>query len=194
MKNCKNLTTSEVQMILNGATIFVEPLKEQPRYGVKSIGNSFYPENLYGAAITSMRIDIPYQPGQTIYGRETWHNEADYWETERPIYKAANRDWVMNSGGKWLSPATMPKSAARIFLHITGVTVKRCNEVTEGDASEMGIDRSLAHRFNIACGESKWDIPFRSVYRALYIDRFGAESWERGDYIWLVSFNRVEKP
>lgn len=214
MKNCKNLTTSEVQMIMNGATMFVEPMK-QNKYSYFGVPFCEEYPDLEAGLYTSTVVDkwgeedagpeiwgaisgkgehcweSPYQPSQIIYVREPWMQSYNRHKKETKPVTISNHpiEWGEVSG--WRSPASMPKEAARIFLRIGSVQVVRVKSVNDDQAQSMGIDRDIAHTHNVACGESKWDIPFSLVFREYYIARFSQESWDNNDWIWLFTFTRV---
>lgn len=206
MKNCKNLTTSEVQMIMNGATMFVEPMKQNKYsyFGVPFCEE--YPDLEAGLYVSTV-VDkwgeedagpeiwgaisgkgeycwkSPYQPGQIIYGREPWMRAPNlnnaYGQPMEPIkYKASvTAQYIEEWSSRWSSAAAMPKEAARIFLRIESVSVKRCQDVTQSDALSMVEVLDFPK-------------PIES-FQSYYISRFGQESWDNNDWIWLFTFTRV---
>lgn len=228
MKNCKNLSTSEVQMIMNGATIFVEPMKQNqysyfgipfgeeytdleagqyPSTIINKWGDEDFGPDIWGAISGKGEHcwKSPYQPGQTIYGREVWGVFAGITENDPTIYRA-DGCWeaqgvegpVHVENNRWNSPATMPREAARIFLRIDGVQVKSCQDVTEEEARLMMVPTLVAVIDNkridgFSFINSLTGMPFKP-FELYYKTRFGLESWERNDWIWVYSFTKAEKP
>nr|DAG65015.1 MAG TPA: YopX protein [Bacteriophage sp.] len=95
----------------------------------------------------------PYQPGDILYVRETWHkyikrvgNGESCHLAEFYGYKAsiANSE---DAAEPWRPSIHMPKDAARIWLKVTDVRVERLQDVTEdGAKAEGAIDnRGFIH-------------------------------------------------
>ncbi|MCG4526931.1 hypothetical protein [Intestinimonas massiliensis (ex Afouda et al. 2020)] len=77
----------------------------------------------------------PYQPGDTLWVRETWNGDwCDHY-----IYKAdggSAKAAGYAADPKWRPSIHMPREAARLFLRVTGVRVERLQEsfFDQGDA------------------------------------------------------------
>ena len=76
-------------------------------------------------------VKPPYQPGDILYVRETWHKDvvrymykADYSENEK-FYIDGKETQI-----KWHPSIHMPKEAARLFLRVTGVRAERLQDIT----------------------------------------------------------------
>ncbi len=135
-------------------------------------------------------IYCPYgQPGDLIWVRETWMY-GDYGNngsrpSERHIFYKADgwdqarfRGWQTAHGKHpptlWKPSIHMPKWAARIWLEITEVRVERVQNVTGTDFFDEGFD--LFDEFR-----SNWDEKYPG-------------SWDRNDWVWALTFKRVEAP
>ena len=98
---------------------------------------------------------------------------------------------------EWRSSATMPKSAARIFLKVTDIRVERLQDITEEQAKAEGcID------FNDKIGNSKFDdvmefdLTARDAFAELW-DSTVKEDWQKfasSTWVWVIEFERCEKP
>lgn len=94
----------------------------------------------------------PYQPGDTLYVRETWKKAPNgYYYYE---------DWQRGDIAdltKWKPSIHMPKEAARIWLKVTDVRVERLQEITSEQICREGVEVEYPHALN---GEEK-DMRFR---------------------------------
>lgn len=99
---------------------------------------------------------VPYQPGDTLYVRETWERfecrncEGDERgncpkEPKKSVldktcgcymYRATDE---ISGDAKWHPSIHMPKEAARIFLRVTNVRVERLQEITEDGVWDEGF-------------------------------------------------------
>jgi hypothetical protein len=75
----------------------------------------------------------------------------------------------------------MPKDAARIWLRIKDVRVERLQDISDEDiraegAAEFGC---TTHRLN-------WQTLWESVN--------GSNSWKDNPFVWVIEFERIEKP
>jgi len=108
----------------------------------------------------------------------------------------ASRGWAL----QWKKTPSihMPKWACRCWLEITDVRVQRIQEISEEDAKAEGILDGGC----INCGQSSLAKPqccdtpapsFRDSFcyewKQIYPD-----SWERNDWVWALTFKRVEAP
>ena len=99
--------------------------------------------------IDAVYYQAPYQPGDTLYVRETWcgwylpHGEWAY------RYKATEPNGNRVPTGPeyddefaekpWRPSIHMPREAARIWLKVTDVRVERLQDITEDGAEKEGI-------------------------------------------------------
>lgn len=160
---------------------------------------------------------LPYQPGDILYVRETWHRytkqvgkgEGCHLE-ERYGYKAS----IANSEDAeepWKPSIHMPKEAARIWLKVANVRVERLQEITEAQTEEEGFlfTPPCLHR----TGENYCDIDGPCENKIKYCDMSAGElfgkalwdstikkpdidiyGWDANPWVWVIEFERCEKP
>jgi hypothetical protein len=134
--------------------------------------------------------------GDILWVRETWqhHGRPDI-SGIKYIYKADKSEGIADIA-KWKPCIFMPKEACRIFLKITNIRVERLQAITQEDALKEGIKV-------IEPGEAYYDyqqiggasfISPRGSYVSLWQKINGAESWDANPWVWVISFERIEKP
>ena len=149
---------------------------------------------------------LPCEPGDIMYVRETWCDDRQFTREDTPgryFYKASEEDGYTV---KWHPSIHMPKEAARIWLKVTDVKVERLQEITEEQACMEGTDP-----LDEACYENNgWHPTFsdpdsggdpnmiegfhklwNSTIKKSDLDRYG---WDANPYVWVISFERCEKP
>lgn len=92
----------------------------------------------------------------------------------------------------------MPKEAARIWLKVTDVKVERLQNITEdGSKAEGAIDnRGFIHFSDdeydrIHTAREHFIEIWNSTIKKSDIDRYG---WDANPYVWVIEFERCEKP
>jgi hypothetical protein len=160
----------------------------------------------------------PYRPGDILYVREAWTNMAFLGYQHAYKYKADQEPGMLRFAEdmkvKWRSSIHMPREAARIFLRVAGVKVKRLQTsfFEQGSAiftlREEGIDISEQCQECIASygcpccidGESEcgvldevrggfsdlWNSTIKPADRALY-------GWQANPWVWVVAFEKVSR-
>ena len=132
---------------------------------------------------------LPYQPGDILYVRETWHRytkrvgkgEGCHLE-EHYGYKAS----IANSEDAeepWKPSIHMPKKAARIWLKVTNVRVERLQDMTDDDAEAEGCFDYTSTALGFP---DVWD----STIKKSDLDRYG---WDANSWVWVIEFERCEK-
>lgn len=131
---------------------------------------------------------LPCEPGDILYVRETWkkaHNGYYYYE-----------DWKRNDIAdvtKWKPSIHMPKEAARIWLKVTDVKVERLQEITAESTLAEGADKyihtngELDENMTITSFIGIWN----STIKKSDTDRYG---WDANPWVWVIEFERCEKP
>ena len=165
------------------------------------------------------QMEQQYKVGDILYVRETWgkhpkqdifyyradsvcNGKSDEWGCPEPYDKTNNCilcEWC-DGFIKWRPSIHMPKSAARIFLKVTGVRVERLQDMYVDDAINEGawgngipiLPFSLLYKEHpkascnaIASFAHLWD----STMPKKDIDRYG---WEANPWVWVYEFERVE--
>lgn len=141
----------------------------------------------------------PYQLGDILYVRETWHKynkrvgEGKSCHMEEFYgYKAS----VANSedaNEPWKPSIHMPKEAARIWLKVTDVRAERLQEITAESALLEGTDKyiHLNGKFDKNAILTSFMGIWNSTIKKSDIDRYG---WDANPYVWVIEFERCEKP
>lgn len=155
-------------------------------------------------------IKPPYQPGDIIYVRETWHKYIkrvgkgqNCHLAEFYGYKAS----IANSEDAeepWKPSIHMPKEAARIWLNVTNVRVERLQDITPKDAENEGVGNlfyedigyseknygtEVDPEYGIAKEQFAW--LWESTIKKSDVDRYG---WDANPWVWVIEFERCEKP
>lgn len=162
----------------------------------------------------------PYQPGDVLWVRETFR--VDYLSnivgSGRVRYKAdgsyadihfsADRYDMMRRAHRmvWRSSENMPREAARIFLRVTGVRVERLQAITEEDAKTEGAEKMYPYT-DPETGKTAFLLHENGTYRAGFSQIWDSTIpkrpslferylyyWEYNPWVWVIEFERVEKP
>ena len=123
------------------------------------------------------------KPGDRIYVRETFANHPKF---PQIAFRADGEEFEDADGWlwepKWTPCLLMPKTAARIWLEITGVRVERLQSISRGDAMAEGCPFP-----NMADGADprEW---FAEVWKSTGGD------WVANPWVWAIDFKRIDKP
>lgn len=174
----------------------------------KEVGNFGFGINEYGGSIQYAKP--PYQPGDILYVRETWHKYTkrvgegeSYHLAEFYGYKAsiANSE---DADEPWKPSIRMPKEAARIWLKVTNVRVERLQDITPKGAESEGVGNlfyddigygeknygtEVDTEYGIAKEQFAW--LWESTIKKSDLDRYG---WDANPWVWVIEFERCEKP
>lgn len=143
---------------------------------------------------TAKVIRPPYQPGDTLWVRETWNSDwCDHY-----IYKAdggSAKAAGYAAEPKWHPSIHMPKEAARLFLRVTDVRVELLQDIDDDGAKAEGA--------NYQDGEN---VGWEEKMRRTAIDRFAEiwdntikladrlrYGWEANPWVWVIEFERISK-
>lgn len=164
-------------------------------------------ENVYCASCGYPLVPerrAPYQPGDTMYVRETWMDYAGL-----TMYKADCDKYRLESlniaGFGWKPSIHMPKEAARIWLKVTDVRVERLQSITVEGAIREGAEGEKCHHTNAGafgctdCMNTGWIEPPQVEFMQIWdstikksdLDRYG---WDANPWVWVIEFERCEKP
>ena len=112
---------------------------------------------------------------------------------------------------RWHPSIHMPKEAARIWLKVTDVRVERLQDITEDQTEEEGflftppclhmtgenycdIDGPCTSEIkycDMGAGELFGKVLWNSTIKKSDIDRYG---WDANPWVWVIEFERCEKP
>lgn len=129
----------------------------------------------------------PYKPGDILYVRETWCKGSYGNEKEKYYYKADDNNFFCT----WHPSIHMPKKAARIFLKVTDVRVERLQEIDIEGIRNEGLSSAAVHCGDMEIALKEWEILWNSTIKKSDLDRYG---WDANPYVWVVEFERCEKP
>lgn len=138
----------------------------------------------------------PYQPGDILYVRETWHkytkrvgNGESCHLAEFYGYKAsiANSE---DANEPWKPSIHMPKEAARIWLKVTDVRVERLQDITEVGAINEGCIDDIEYAKGKSA-RSHFIGLWNSTIKKSDVDIYG---WDANPLVWVIEFRRCEKP
>lgn len=130
----------------------------------------------------------PYEPGDILYVRETWKKAPNgYYYYE---------DWQRNDIAdvtKWKPSIHMPKEAARIWLKVTDVRVERLQDITIEGIRKEGLEPrfNVKDKFSDGIARGRFLELWNSTIKKSDLDRYG---WDANPYVWVISFERCEKP
>lgn len=160
-----------------------------------------------------------YQKGDILWVRETWQYAFRLDDSDMPIegteryYYAAGPDDCIPSFTHWLDPNTgdhkdrmpwkpsihMPKQAARIFLKVTNVRIKRLHSMAINDFLNEGIEiretsfNDPENAFMKARNQfiELWDStlpPNKDKFKS------SVGAWSNNPWVWVIEFEPCEKP
>jgi hypothetical protein len=162
-----------------------------------------------------MKQGSPYKPGDILYVRESvFQGVGRYLDVSGETVCVLTNDFEYYADGlhekdhwkdkyenTWMHrrPSIhMPKEAARIWLKVTDVRVERLQSITEGGAKAEG---AIDNRGFIHSPENEYDRIhtarehfikiWNNTIKKFDIDRYG---WDANPYVWVISFERCEKP
>ena len=117
-----------------------------------------------------------------MYVRETWKKVPG---VPPYIYKATYSVGEV----KWRPSIHMPKEAARLFLRVTNVRCERLQDMTQEDcANDGGFEPYAVKTVGVAplFGEL-WN-------RTVDKDSMFRYGWNANPWVWVIEFERCEKP
>lgn len=116
-------------------------------------------------------------------------------------YRATHKPEDLEDGWwepiKWKPSIHMPRLASRITLKVTAVRVERLNDITEADCWAEGVleidgqfsnqeivDMAARLHFSIEDARVQYALLWESIY--------GAGSWDKNPWVWVIEFKRME--
>lgn len=136
-------------------------------------------------------LEEPFTKGDILYVRETYMDYAGM-----NMYKADCDKYRLESlkfaGFAWRPSIHMPKEAARIWLKVIYVSVDRLQNMSIQDSLSEGVKLSLEGI--IKKGEHPLK-PFAQLWDSTIpkkdLDKYG---WNANPWVWVIEFERCEKP
>lgn len=149
--------------------------------------------------LTEIQIKSPYgNPGDVLWVRESFHKQEMVLNSSRwnnYIYKA---DHFLPESFKWKPSIHMPKEAARLFLKITDVRVERLCSISGSDALAEGLEKHPDDQTGVHYKNYQYPNHFlitpKRAFQSLWEHINGEESWNKSPWVWVIEFERIEKP
>lgn len=206
--------TEMVRAILDGKKSCTRRLvKPQPQGYFEVNENPVY---IYDTDWNQGKITPPYQPGDILYVRETWHKyikRVGKGESCRFAEFYGYRASVANpedADEPWRPSIHMPKEAARIWLKVTDVRVERLQEMKPVDVIKEGAypdcwdcldtyeesGSQCCYGTEEQCSQCdgvmmEWEKLWNSTIKKNDIDHYG---WDANPWVWVIEFERCKKP
>lgn len=170
-----------------------------------------YADKEHRESVSIAERTCPVCPDDILYVRETWQylyeldgNEQIIEGTGRYYYAATDKmpfDSYVDPHGNnrfnvpWRPSIHMPKAAARIWLHVTGVTVERLQDMSLDDFLDEGV--MLRPEALNDSENAYWQA--RDIFRGIWDSTIPKAKqqeygWDANPWIWAIEFDRCEKP
>ena len=183
---------------------YVDELNGKPFYGAGFYNDSdiFCVDGLYHTDAEYFKMQ--YQVGDILYVRETaliqsmknfdkkvkMYFKADdtlveFDVSEEEYNRLLKYEYPKN---RWLSPYWLTKETVRIFLRVTGVTAERLQDITEEQAKKEGFK---SNGISIVGARCEFVELWNSTIKKQDLDKYG---WNANPYVWVIEFERCEKP
>lgn len=147
----------------------------------------------------------PYQVGDVLYVRETWHTYTKRVGKGENCFLAEFYGYKANIANSedaevpWRPSIHMPKEAARIWLKVTDVRLERLQEITNDGCVAEGVCASNCRRRNATFGcDTSIDEGYSEIDEFTEIwnstikkpDR-GRYDWDANPWVWVIEFKRI---
>lgn len=190
-------STEMVQAILEGRKKMTRRTKGIPNfkhddYTCFDVRNGWFWFYSYKCSFDRIKLKAPYYIGDILWVRESFFIYSD----NVFLYKA---DLIRYLTKGWRPSIHMPKEACRIFLKVTDVRCERLHEITEQDAIDEGIlyygkGVGAKTQFKNYYDTGGWfQNPIMS-FESLWAKINGQASWDANPYVWVISFERCDRP
>lgn len=134
------------------------------------------------------------QKGTILWVRESFTKVEFKDQPTVYLYKANPEHQSM----KWKPSIHMPKEACRLFLKVTNVRVERLWDISEEDAKAEGCSFEIVHNIKEYKDYLNPDNTFPVYAKLSFISLWekinGVKSLEENPFVWVIEFERIEKP
>lgn len=196
-------STEMVQAILEGRKKMTRRTKGIPDFKAEDYkcfdlggGWYFFERNKY--SFDRMEVKAPYSIGDILWVRESFASSP--FDDNVFVYKADAFKHINTPNKHKYKPSIhMPKDACRIFLKVTDVRVERLHMITEQDAVYEGIlyygkGVGAKTQFKNYYDTGGWfQNPIMS-FESLWAKINGQSSWDANPWVWVISFERCDRP
>lgn len=142
---------------------------------------------------------FPFLPGDILWVKEKWGevtaiNSTTFKKLPTKFRYEADLKHVIEGHDKFFPASNMPIDAARIFLKVKDICIKRLQDVTEEDAVREGVEmtcngpkfkqwRIYTSSFGFQANTALWS------YQSLWEKINGRESWDNNPWVWVFTFD-----
>ncbi len=117
--------------------------------------------------------------------KPSWYNEFKYVASDEKPETGWNYSWSKRPS------IHMPKEAARIWLKVTDVRVERLQDITADSIRNEGLSSLAVHCGDMEIALKEWENLWNSTIKKSDLDHYG---WDANPWVWVISFERCEKP
>lgn len=165
------------------------------KYGAVSIET---PGGLLGIKPDEFEWIAPWNVGDVLWVRETW---ARCMEDEDGgngiIYRAditgcCAEDYADGEPIMWRPSIFMPKKACRLWLRVTDIRPERLQNISEEDAKAEGVSLNYGASDLQVCRFLLYRVAFNVLWDDINAAR--GYSWTSNPWVWVITFERCEKP
>ena len=180
--------TEMVRAILDGRkTVTRRVVKPQPESRPTPMKKDSCWPGCFAIQGTAKVIRPPYQPGDTLWVRETWAKSM----AGTFMYQADDKAIMVE---RWRPSIHMPREAARLFLRVTGVRVERLKDIDGHGILKEGIDNGKS---NPAMG-TRWENMQSMAFAELWNSTLTSADlplygWAANPWVWVIEFERISK-
>lgn len=199
--------TEMVRAILEGRKTVTRRVIKLPKR-VQEQENGLYTLYTEGTVYENFCIEqivdyiSPYQVNDILYVRETWcklpvSEYGNLYTAGEGVYyyKADGEKRPQGWRGNWKPSIHMPKEAARLFLRVTGVSVKKLRDMELEDFIKEGIILSREDMKNHDTALYKARELFKDLWNSTagkpYSPERYANSWIGNPYVWVIEFEVI---
>ncbi len=110
---------------------------------------------------------------------------------QNPYSYKASHDLTVRErvGHPWSPSIHMPREAARLFLVVTDVRVERVQDISEKDVVAEGIK---VHVPVPGDGDPMPVLQFKRLWESIYGPK--GMGWDQNPWVWVIEFEKIEKP
>lgn len=133
-----------------------------------------------------IEVKCPYgQVGDVLWVRESFIKDGNSY-----LHKAQHT--IVGNHIKWKPSIHMPKEACRLFLKITDIRVERLQDINDNDAKLEGIVWNPGIEW--ICEPPLITNAYIALFKKLWQSINGEESWNSNPWVWVISFEKTDKP
>lgn len=206
LTSCGNIANAMLAEALVHPILFSTPMvqaimkgqKTQTRRIVKGMALDWLQPNMFTPEFIANTENnmCPYgKVGSLLWVRETWKPKRFAgFQLDGFDYKADHVTWLQKNGQEfskgsgcetgevWKPSIFMPKNACRLFLKITDLKIERLQDISIDDCIAEGSPMIQSENYHY-----DW-------YRNLWIKINGQKSWDENPFVWVISFQKCERP